>query len=203
MGDAPGVNDVENDIQIPRPRGVFISEKHLELLLVISIGIFLSITITGEWFTFYHYKSSSTFRWFAIISSTASQVLALPYASWKFIKIGYSSITRETLRNQLHQQNEVQNAHIDLQIGGQNAHTELQIAGQNAHLELQINGQNAHNREEMNKMRGDIHNDQAGMRGNMKELLSRVGTQQVLLRERVLGYDNEINQNIENAEETS
>ena len=55
----------------------------------------------------------------------------------------------------------------------------------------------------MNRMRVYIHEDQAGMRGNMEELLSRVGTQQVLLRERVLGYDNEVNQHIGNAEETS
>jgi len=125
MGDnpAPDVeNNVGNETQPPRQRGVFIPEKHLELLVVFFLGICIIVTIIGEWFAFYHYKPNHIFRWLVILSSTASQVLALPYISWKFIK-GYSYLTTETLGDQLQRQNEVQAIHTTEEANRQNRHT--------------------------------------------------------------------------------
>jgi len=153
MGDnpAPDVeNNVGNEIQPPRQRGVFIPEKHLELLFVFFLGICIIVTIVGEWFAFYHYKPNHIVRWLVILSSTVSQVLALPYVSWTFIK-GYSYLTTETLKDQLQGQNEVQNRQTETQINNQNIHNREEMDRQIRHTTEEANRQNRHTTEEANR----------------------------------------------------
>ena len=153
MGDnpAPDVeNNVGNETQPPRQRGVFIPEKHLELLVVFFLGICIIVTIIGEWFAFYHYKPNHIFRWLVILSSTASQVLALPYISWKFIK-GYSYLTTETLKDQLQRQNEVQAIQVEAQINNQNRYNREEMDRQTRHTTDEANRQMIHTTEEANR----------------------------------------------------